>query len=288
MEEYNEEIIPAFDALKIETFEPILMPHHHWHGHIEFNYIYKGQMTYLFNGYKVVVPPNQFVLFWAAIPHRTTHIKHETPHRAQICNIYIPLDEFLFWPKLSALRNELLSGAIIALKATEQDLNRIKIWNADFASANKELKEIMLLEIQIMLRRAMLEKRDNLLAHIYSDKQSLASSALKAQNTHNHIVKMLQYVHKNYRQNITTQNIADEIGFHKHYANKIFQSLLHMSIKKYINHLRLYHAKQMLLETHLPVATVAFEAGFGSVSQFYKIFEKEYKTPPKKFIKRAN
>ncbi len=285
MKNNTEDIIPPFGALNIEKFEPMLMKHSHWHGHIEFNYIYNGQMTYLFNGHEVTVPANQFVIFWAAMAHRVTHIEHKMPHRAEICNIYIPLDEFLFWPKLDILRSELLSGAIIALKPTEQDLHRIEIWHKDFISARNDLKDIMILEIQAMLRRALFDGRDNLLAHIHDAVNLNKVNKKTKPHIQPHIIKMLQYIHQNYRQNISTADVAEHIGFHGHYANKIFSSLLHMSIKKYINHLRLLHAKQLLLETHLPVSSIVFEAGFGSVSQFYKSFDKEYHLSPQSFRK---
>ncbi len=267
--------IPPFGALKIHTFEPVLMKHNHWHGHIEFNYIYNGQMRYLFNGSSVTVPANQFVIFWAAIPHRVVQIDHEKPKNAEICNIYIPLDEFLFWPRLDALRKDLLSGAIITLKATKLDLYRIKQWNDDFYSANENLKDIMLLEIQTMLRRALFDGRDDLLAHV--------GSSTYFNHNKNHAIKMLQYIHDHYTDNITTENVAQYIGFHRSYADKIFKLLFPISIKKYINHLRLLHARKLLLETSLLVSTITFEAGFGSVSQFYKIFYDQYRQSPQKF-----
>ncbi len=282
----EEDIIPPFGALKIETFEPELMEDNHWHGHIEFNYIYNGQMTYLFNGYSVMVPANQFVIFWAAVPHKVIHIEHKGACKAEICNIYIPLDEFLFWPKLDILRRELLSGAIMALRPTAQDLHRIKQWDTDFRSANQDLKDIMLLEIQTMLRRALHDGRDNLLAHIYNNVNQKQGDNKEKQYKSHYVIEMLHYIHQSYRQDISVEDVAKKVGFHRNYADKMFQSLLPVSIKKYINHLRLLHGRQLLLETSLPASTVAFEAGFGSISQFYKIFHEEYGLSPQKFRKK--
>ena len=55
---------------------------------------------------------------------------------------------------------------------------------------------------------------------------------------------------------------------------------MHMSIKKYIVLMRTNYAESLLRETELPIATVAREAGFGSVRTFNRLFyEHMHMTP---------
>ncbi|WP_299792448.1 helix-turn-helix transcriptional regulator [uncultured Shewanella sp.] len=58
---------------------------------------------------------------------------------------------------------------------------------------------------------------------------------------------------------------------------------MRVSIKLYINRLRLQHAQALLLETDDPVFDSGLEAGFGSVSRFSDIFHREFNMSPVEF-----
>ncbi len=56
-----------------------------------------------------------------------------------------------------------------------------------------------------------------------------------------------------------------------------------ISIKQYINRLRLLHAQALLVDTEQGVLNIAIEAGFGSISRFYDIFQQELQMTPQQY-----
>jgi AraC family transcriptional regulator, melibiose operon regulatory protein len=59
-----------------------------------------------------------------------------------------------------------------------------------------------------------------------------------------------------------------------------------MSINQAIIRHRLDTAQSMLIGTDQPVAEIAFECGFGSLSRFYEAFKGRFKVSPKLFRSR--
>jgi len=98
---------------------------------------------------------------------------------------------------------------------------------------------------------------------------------------------MLRYIADNYDQKVTIEDVSGSTGLHKNYAMKLFNRVMKVSIKQYINQLRLQHAQALLLDTDKPVLNIALEAGFGSVSRFYDIFHREFATSPLEFRRRT-
>jgi transcriptional regulator GlxA family with amidase domain len=47
--------------------------------------------------------------------------------------------------------------------------------------------------------------------------------------------------------------------------------------------LRLQHAQALLIDTNEPILNIALKAGFGSISRFYDIFNREYHKTPQQF-----
>ena len=70
---------------------------------------------------------------------------------------------------------------------------------------------------------------------------------------------------------------------HPNYAMKLFIRVLKISIKQYVNKLRLQHAQALLIDTNEPILNIALKAGFGSISRFYDIFHREFQKTPQQF-----
>ena len=54
-----------------------------------------------------------------------------------------------------------------------------------------------------------------------------------------------------------------------------------MSFTDIVNCLRLKEAKRLLEQTDMPISELAYEAGFGSIRNFNRLFEKYFKCMPK-------
>lgn len=58
------------------------------------------------------------------------------------------------------------------------------------------------------------------------------------------------------------------------YLSKRFRIEIGMSLREYINQLRIEEAKRLLLSTNLSVSDIAVEVGYDNISYFSTVFRK--------------
>jgi AraC family transcriptional regulator of adaptative response / methylphosphotriester-DNA alkyltransferase methyltransferase len=75
------------------------------------------------------------------------------------------------------------------------------------------------------------------------------------------------------------------IGVTYHRAARIFKEYYGLTPKKYYDHLRIEEARKRLVETSDTIIHIAYDAGFQSLSAFYKLFEKTMNVPPSQYRK---
>lgn len=260
---------------------PEIMEHSHWHGHIEINYLFDCSADYLINGKKITVPEGRMIIFWASFPHQMTASRGE----GEIVNIYIPLQAFLTWMLPGSFVSQLLHGEVIvsdSLYSCDQELTLI--WETDISSNKPLLATQVINELRGRIRRMAIEDYST-----YDLANKVATGADKPVfGGLSHIQSMLRYIADNYDQKITIENVSTSTGLHKNYAMKLFNRVMKVSIKQYINQLRLQHAQALLIDTENPVLNIALEAGFGSVSRFYDIFQREFGMSPLEFRRKVS
>ena len=266
----------AFGRFGMRIFTPTIMSKAHWHGHVEVNWLTSGQMHYLVDGVHKIIPAERLVVFWAGVPHQLTQVDGAEDSLQKLCNIYLPLDAFLFMPHLAKLQVTLLSGGIIVLPPEICGLDTVRRWYADYRSGNVERAEIVKMEINALLRRASLQDFDFILKPWGSDpeKSGLTSAQVR------HVVTMVRHVLENLEKPLTSEEVAKVTGMHPNYAIGLFSKTLHLSLKKFIIRMRLLRARALLMESNLPITSVALETGFNSMTQFYLHFNKAYGTTP--------
>jgi AraC family transcriptional regulator, melibiose operon regulatory protein len=266
----------AFGRFGMRVFTPTIMDKAHWHGHVEANWLTSGQMHYQVDGVHRTIPSNRLVVFWAGVPHQLTKVDGGNDPAQRLSNIYLPLDAFLFMPHLARLQVALLSGGIIMVPPEICGVDTVQRWYADYRSGNVERAEIVKMEINTLLRRASLQEFDYILKPWGEDpeRSSLTSAQVR------HVVAMVRYVLENLEQPMTSESVAKVTGMHPNYVLALFSKTLHLSLKKFIIRMRLLRARALLMESNLPITTIALESGFASMTQFYLHFNKAYGTTP--------
>ena len=92
-----------------------------------------------------------------------------------------------------------------------------------------------------------------------------------------------RYIRDNLSGVITVQTLADHLGIHRSYLMSIFRQQTHMSVKKYINRMRITQATILLTNSDLSVTEIAFQVGYNSRQNFYVAFEKTFGCSPSQF-----
>lgn len=65
-----------YQRMDIELRRPHVMPSSHWHGQVEVNVPFDGDVEYLINNEVVQIEQGHITLFWACTPHQLTRIGH--------------------------------------------------------------------------------------------------------------------------------------------------------------------------------------------------------------------
>lgn len=98
----------------------------------------------------------------------------------------------------------------------------------------------------------------------------------------------LSYIDKNYKQQITLDELAEKCFTNKYYLSHLFTRVQGVSIGKYILEKKIMESKRLLDENKLSVADVAASVGFHDPSYYCRVFKKETGLTPSDYRKRLN
>jgi len=109
------------------------------------------------------------------------------------------------------------------------------------------------------------------------EKTSLVLSGMDA------LKEPVDYVRKNYMQNICLEELADVTHLSISALERRFKKFLVKTPKQFINEVRLENARRLLIETNIAVATIANDTGFTDHSYFSRQFQRLFKQSPSAF-----
>lgn len=95
------------------------------------------------------------------------------------------------------------------------------------------------------------------------------------------------YMEANLEEVISLNEIADHVRLSRRQLERLFQKYLHCAPTKYYMSLRLRRARQLLVQTSLPIVDIAFASGFTSTPHFSKCYREHFGASPKD-DRRAN
>ena len=85
------------------------------------------------------------------------------------------------------------------------------------------------------------------------------------------IKKVLSYIHKNFKSDISRKQSAKELGYSEEHISRVFAKFMKTSISGYVNDLRLDYVENNKKTTQKPLTELIFEAGFNSQRTYYRV-----------------
>ena len=96
----------------------------------------------------------------------------------------------------------------------------------------------------------------------------------------------IEYIHKNFNSpTISVKQIAEQSFMSEVYFRRIFRSCFDKSPIKYINNLRINHAKNLLAGNYMTIYEVAKQCGFANEKYFSRVFSQQVGVSPGQFSK---
>ncbi|PSW22282.1 transcriptional regulator MelR [Photobacterium sanctipauli] len=269
-------LFSADELVHIELRKPHHMPCYHWHGQIEVNIPFGGDVDYQINDQPFTIKSGHVGVFWATTPHQLL----EPGDASNMGILNIPIHYFLAWPLEQALLNQITHGVVIQSSLPDLVTERqVELWMQESRNEEVGMRQLALDEMALMLKRVCLTGWQQLTSTM-DCKQSVKGLSKHSQF---HVQKILEYIARNHDSSLTVKAIADHVGLHANYVMNLFQSVMKMTIKEYITSMRLYHARALLTDSNRTILDIALTVGFNSSSRFYDTFQRYMNMTPTQF-----
>lgn len=97
------------------------------------------------------------------------------------------------------------------------------------------------------------------------------------------IVKAMQYIDEHYGDGITASGVAEYLHVDRSYLSREFHAANDMTMKEYIDHIRIGKASDLLSMTDMSIAEIAKRCGYGSAEVFSRKFKESQDATPLRY-----
>ena len=253
----------------LHDYNGTFLASHHWHDEMEIIYVEKGEIVIQTGGVSHRAKENEVYFINSQDIHQISAGSDISIHHAIVFNPEI-LRFVWYDPFGQEYIDQLIKGNIKYLFHTN-DFPKVK------DTILKEIKDA--LEIYqtansnwpIMLKASLLKIIATLISH------ELLVHTVLPENKGNEkaiIAKtIMNYIHENYKNKITLEQLANHVNFSVQYFCKFFKSIFGRTAIEYINEYRLEKACQLLVQTNDKIIDIAFSVGFDNFSYFIHKFK---------------
>lgn len=150
----------------------------------------------------------------------------------------------------------------------------------DIVSAVKMLTQIE--DDNSIMRRAYAQM---ILAYVFTTVKLVEKDSIKEDNL---IYNAVSYVATNFRESISLEIMAQDLGVSKYVLSRMFAKTFHCNFCKYVNKTRLNYAVSNLENSNISITELCLECGFDSQRTFNRVFKEEYKMTPREYRSRLS
>lgn len=94
------------------------------------------------------------------------------------------------------------------------------------------------------------------------------------------VAKVIRHLHAHYTERVDLTELAGLFYVSRHHLSREFRRHTGTTIISYVNELRVDQARRRLIETELPVAQIATEVGFTTITHFNRMFHSRMSATP--------
>ncbi len=181
-----------------------------------------------------------------------------------------------------------LTGSIIE-ERLEPEIIKTRIMEVAFKVMRELDIEESLQSISGLMEKILAVKTKKELIELVNDLASRFFGFLqrsnKYQNTNQEINKALAYIDKNFKKDLTLEEISQEVGLSLYYFSHLFKEETGKTFVSYLNKLRINKAKHLLRNVDLNIAEVGYQVGYNDPNYFTRVFKEYENMTPSQYRK---
>lgn len=257
--------------------------HNPWHYHPEYEitYIHNGEGI-LFIGDKIIkYKKGSLIMIGSNLPHEwRSDIREDPDFHSRTFAVHFNKDfpgkDFYKIPEAASI-NHLLEESVRGIKINDEKTKRIVRDKLLELLQTKGIERINLL-FSILNSIAFCRKNELLSSRVF------VNSIDEGQNQR--MNQVYKYVMEHFKGEVAVEQIAKDICMTTTSFCRFFKKRTNKSFIQYVNEIRIGYACKLLLEENYNISQIAYESGFGNLSNFNKQFKKVKHITPSQFVRQ--
>lgn len=252
----------------------------HWHSEFEINYIHRGKGEFICGNRKFTATEGDILI----LPPNMLHTAYPCKDNNLIYGAFV-FSSIL----LGANSNDRCTAECI-----RPIINGNVLVNVHIPSDSENYDSIKAMTDRIFFcvqenspRMDLLLKGELMQLFWFLESSGNITFQQSPGNSHNEIIRpVLEYMARNYQNDITIEQLADLIHLSKSYFMKCFKDTVGVSAIEHLTQLRMNAICEALSTTGDKIADIAFRCGYSNLSNFNRQFLKKVGCSPDEYRKR--
>lgn len=111
-------------------------------------------------------------------------------------------------------------------------------------------------------------------------------ATIKTKKMNHYVIKAIKLISEDSYKNISVATISERLSLNPSYLSRLFKKEVGMSIKEYINHIRITTSNDLLTSTNYSIQEISEIVGFSTSQNFSKAFKKYHGITPTLYRKQ--
>lgn len=261
---------PAF--ITIHEEKPAVSVPLHWHKGGELIYSRNWNLEILINGEQQMLRPGDFILISPYALHAV--IPEQRDDKMEVMSLTLDVESLA---KINAdvQYSEISRDAPGSTDRMRRDM--VCLCEKLYEQAEKE-DEIN----DFIVNSILFEVIGNIMENFWVKD---ASGPIKVGVREHRLKSILGYISENYKENLSTQSVAEHFGYNREYFCRIFKKYSKMTFKEYLTGVRLNAVLKEMRNSKESCAQIALDHGFPDVKGFHSAFKSRYGMSPNQYRK---